>query len=51
LASLSGEGIAMTQKPYNTLLISDALRAELRVPPQSSLAEQLKTLQSGSPGK
>ena len=46
-----GAGPATTQKPYNTQLISDALRAELGVPPQSSQAEQLKTLQSGSPGK
>ena len=46
-----GAGAAMTQKPYNTELISDALRAELGVPAQSSQAEQLKTLQSGSSGK
>jgi hypothetical protein len=46
-----GAGATMTQKPYNTALISDALRAELGVPPQSSQAEQLKTMQSASPGK
>ena len=38
-------------KPQHTQLISDPLRGELGVPPQSSQAEQLKTLQSGSPEK
>jgi hypothetical protein len=46
-----GDGPATTQNPYNTQLISDALRAELGVPSQSSQAEQMKTLQSGLPGK
>jgi hypothetical protein len=46
-----GAGATMTQKPYNTQLISDALRAELGVPTQSSQAEQLKTLQSAPPGR
>jgi len=46
-----GVGATMTQAPYNTQLISDALRAELGVPPQSSQAEQLKTLRSASRGR
>jgi len=46
-----GTGATMTQEPYNPYLISDALRAELGVPAQSSQAKQLKMLQSASPGK
>jgi hypothetical protein len=46
-----GAGEAMTQKPYNGQLISDALRAELGVPSQASQAQQLKTLRSASPGR
>lgn len=46
-----GAGAAITQKPYNQQLISDALRTELGVPTAASQGERLKTLQSPAPPK